>query len=206
MKAVLLWKDCNIFKKKQDGFWIQCPSSELEEKILPYLSGEHRTQFLKWRKERFLSTKWATINPGLLVEPDSYYFIISRDGKEVQPTDPFFPYSSQWNAYCPLEEIEIIKIDSINNLNTIPNQRKYQNGAMRAVRYESKRKPRKCPACSSHRVAIILYGMPAFSAKLEKDLNAGRIILGGCCITDDDPEWQCADCQMVIYKTRLTAR
>ena len=203
MKAVLFWKGCHLFKNGQDGFWIQCPSSEIEEKILPHLSGEYRTQFLKWRNERFLSTEWATINPGLLVEPDSYYFIISKDGKEVQPTDPFFPYSSQWYGGCPLEEIDIISIDSINDLNTIPNQRKDQNGASRAVRYESKGKPRKCPSCSSHRVARILYGMPIFSTKLEKDLSAGRIILGGCCITDDDPEWQCVDCKMMIHKKGL---
>ncbi|HOS46725.1 MAG TPA: hypothetical protein PLQ69_09635 [Paludibacter sp.] len=121
MKAVLIWKDCSLFQKEQDGFWIQCPRSELEEKVLPHLAGEQRTQFLD-RKEYFLSTQWATRNPGLLVEPDSYYFIISRDGKEVQPTDSFFPYSSQWYGGCPLEEIDIIIIDSINDLNTIPNQ------------------------------------------------------------------------------------
>jgi hypothetical protein len=119
MKAVLVWKDCCLFKKRQDGFWIQCPSSELEEKILPHLSGKERTQFLE-RKEHFLSTEWATINPGLLVEPNSYYFMISMDGKEVEPTVPFFPYSSQWNAYCPLEDIDIINIDSINDLKACP--------------------------------------------------------------------------------------
>jgi len=75
-----------------------------------------------------------------------------------------------------------------------------QKGVIGAVRYESKRKPKKCPTCSSHRIAEILYGMPEFSTKLEKDLSSGRIILGGCCITNDDPKWQCADCQMVIYK------
>jgi hypothetical protein len=115
MKAVLIWKGCDLFKEKQDGFWVQCPNSEVGEKILPHLSRKQRTRFFE-RKEHFLSTKWATINPGLLVEPDSYYFMVSKDGKEVQPTDPFFPYSSQWNAYCPLDDIDIIKIDSIKDL------------------------------------------------------------------------------------------
>jgi hypothetical protein len=84
-------------------------------------------------------------------------------------------------------------------------RKKWQNGAIRTVRYESKRKPTKCPACSSSRIAKILYGMPDFSSKLERDLGAGRIILGGCCISDDDPEWQCTDCQMVIYKKSLSS-
>jgi len=120
MKAVLIWKNCDLFEKEQDGFWIQCPSSELDEKILPHLSGMHRTQFFDGGEERYLSTEWATINPGLLVEPDSYYFIVSRDGKEIQPTDPFFPYSSQWYGGCPLEEIDIMNIDSINDLAACP--------------------------------------------------------------------------------------
>jgi len=119
MKAVLLWKSCRLFKNRQDGFWIQCPSSELEDKILPHLSVEERNQFLE-RKEHFLSTEWATKNPDLLVEPYSYYFMISRDGKEIQPTDPFFPYSSQWNAYDPFEDINIINIDSVNDLEDYP--------------------------------------------------------------------------------------
>lgn len=122
MKAVLIWKDCWLFKKKQDGFWVQCPSSELEGKILPHILGEHKTSFLEG-KEHFLSTEWATANPGLLVEPDSYYFIISRDGNEVQPTPPFFPYSSQWYVN-PFETIDIIIIDSINDLEACPRYQK----------------------------------------------------------------------------------
>lgn len=85
-------------------------------------------------------------------------------------------------------------------------KKKWQNGTITAIRCESKIKPRKCPACDSSRIAEILYGYPAFSAKLEKDLNAGRIILGGCCVSDDDPAWQCVDCQMVIYKNTLSSR
>jgi hypothetical protein len=115
VKVVLLWKNCGLFKKKQDGYWVQCPSSELEDKILPQLSKEVRKQFLE-RKEHFLSTVWATKNPDLLVEPSSYYFMVSKDGKEIQPTDPYFPYSSQWNAYNPFESTTIKKIDSLSDI------------------------------------------------------------------------------------------
>jgi hypothetical protein len=70
------------------------------------------------------------------------------------------------------------------------------------MRYEYSRKPRKCPACRSPNVADILYGLIALSPKLEKDLSAGRIILGGCCVTGDDPKWQCTECQTVIYRKK----
>ncbi len=119
MKAVLIWRSCGLFKKRQDGFWVQCPDSMVEEKILPHLSGKHKADFLE-QKERYLSTSWTTANPGLLVEPDSYYFMISRDGTEVLATVPFFPYSSQWDGYCPLEEIDIIAIGSVDDLKACP--------------------------------------------------------------------------------------
>lgn len=68
------------------------------------------------------------------------------------------------------------------------------------MRYESKSRPRKCPSCGSTHVARILYGLPAFSAKLKASLDAETVVLGGCCVTDDDPEWQCSACDTRIYQ------
>jgi len=67
-------------------------------------------------------------------------------------------------------------------------------------RYESANKPSQCPKCGSERVARILYGEPIGSESLMADLKAGRIVLGGCCITGDDPIWQCLSCETEIYK------
>jgi len=61
-------------------------------------------------------------------------------------------------------------------------------------------KPAKCPVCRSSKIARIRYGMPVFSPKLEKQINAGKIILGGCCITNDDPEWKCLACETVMFR------
>jgi len=61
-----------------------------------------------------------------------------------------------------------------------------------------KKKPDQCPQCGSWRIAEILYGMPPMDARLERDLEAGRIVLGGCVITDHDPTWQCVDCGVLI--------
>lgn len=68
------------------------------------------------------------------------------------------------------------------------------------IRYEYRRKPIKCPQCQSVRVAKIFYGMPAFSLELKHDLDAGRIFLGGCCISGDDPWWRCVDCGTELYR------
>ncbi len=63
-----------------------------------------------------------------------------------------------------------------------------------------KRKPRKCPQCGSSKIAVILYGMPEPDLEFDKSLNDGDIVLGGCCISGDDPQWKCAECEVDIYK------
>jgi uracil-DNA glycosylase len=63
-----------------------------------------------------------------------------------------------------------------------------------------KSKPKICPVCKSKRIASYMYGLPAFSDKLEKDLNEGRIVLGGCCISGDDPMYMCSDCKTDFFR------
>jgi hypothetical protein len=52
---------------------------------------------------------------------------------------------------------------------------------------------KKCPKCSSLKSIKILYGMPTHEAFLLAE--EGKIKLGGCCITDSDPEYYCKDCE-----------
>ena len=69
-------------------------------------------------------------------------------------------------------------------------------------RIELPRKPRKCPACGSGPVARIMYGMPAFSEELERDLDKGRITIGGCIVSGDDPDWECTACGRRMHRSR----
>ncbi|QEH38599.1 hypothetical protein OJF2_72030 [Aquisphaera giovannonii] len=55
-------------------------------------------------------------------------------------------------------------------------------------------KPHVCPRCGSRKLATILWGLPAFDDELERRLDAGEVVLGGCCVTDDDPVWECTEC------------
>jgi hypothetical protein len=56
------------------------------------------------------------------------------------------------------------------------------------------RRPERCLHCGSERIAKILWGMPIDSEELERDIERGRIVLGGCLVGENDPEWQCVDC------------
>ena len=52
---------------------------------------------------------------------------------------------------------------------------------------------KKCPKCGSSKGVIrIVYGLPG-SDLLKKELE-GKILLGGCCIVDDNPDWHCKEC------------
>ncbi len=55
--------------------------------------------------------------------------------------------------------------------------------------------PAECPACHSRRVAYILYGLPDFTSELQRELDEGRTVLGGCTVFDDSKQWQCLGCR-----------
>lgn len=55
----------------------------------------------------------------------------------------------------------------------------------------------KCPLCGSVRIARVLYGLPDESVEL-MEIDEGRIRLGGCVVTGDDPRWKCNDCNTRI--------
>ena len=56
------------------------------------------------------------------------------------------------------------------------------------------RKVRACPRCGSRETARIQYGMPAYSERLEADLVAHRVVLGGCMVGPDQPDLSCTAC------------
>ncbi len=53
---------------------------------------------------------------------------------------------------------------------------------------------KKCPSCKSENIAEYLFGLPMENEELWKAVDAGKIILGGCCVGPGDPEWECNDC------------
>lgn len=69
--------------------------------------------------------------------------------------------------------------------------------------YFSKGKPAACPKCGSSRIAQILYGYVIISEALERELKEGKIVLGGCEVTDRDPSWQCTECNIEIFRESL---
>lgn len=68
------------------------------------------------------------------------------------------------------------------------------------ARIERIRKPKECPECGKAPLASIVYGMPIYNAELERELKEGKVTLGGCCVSHDDPRWECTHCGLKIYR------
>lgn len=68
-------------------------------------------------------------------------------------------------------------------------------------RYEAIEKPDKCPKCGAP-VYRIQYGLPTMSEEEYFNTYHEHVIYGGCCISEDDPEWACSKCGVEIYNTK----
>ncbi len=62
-----------------------------------------------------------------------------------------------------------------------------------ALPMNEKRKSPNCPECGSDNVTRIIFGYP--SEEMAKQSERGEIVLGGCVISDDDPQWHYNDCE-----------
>jgi hypothetical protein len=85
-------------------------------------------------------------------------------------------------------------------------ERRGTGGTSHPGRIERSRKPRECPACGHAPLASILYGEPAFSERLARELHEGRTTLGGCCEEIDSPVWECTQCGVKIFRGLIESR
>jgi len=52
----------------------------------------------------------------------------------------------------------------------------------------------QCPSCNNKNIATIFWGYPSDMSEFEKEIDEGKIVLGGCLVTDHDPKWECNSC------------
>lgn len=53
-----------------------------------------------------------------------------------------------------------------------------------------------CPNCNSGNTCRVIYGLPALTEALERDLKAGKLHLGGCVIEEESANRHCNDCEV----------
>lgn len=100
-------------RDKIDSFWVECTMEEAEGKIFPYLSYEEieesKTIWKAQKKEE----------NDILLERSSLCYLVSKDLKSIVPYPWYYPYSGQWSAYCPFEEIRVIEVNELNEVSTL---------------------------------------------------------------------------------------
>ena len=64
-----------------------------------------------------------------------------------------------------------------------------------------------CSRCGSRNVARVMYGYPAYSERLERELVTGETRLGGCVVWPDQPKLVCHTCglEMLADGTEASA-
>jgi hypothetical protein len=51
-----------------------------------------------------------------------------------------------------------------------------------------------CPECHTKRTSEIQYGYPGDDPDMLAEIKQGIIVLGGCCVTPDNPAYVCRRC------------
>ncbi|MBR74737.1 MAG: hypothetical protein CL872_07370 [Dehalococcoidaceae bacterium] len=53
-----------------------------------------------------------------------------------------------------------------------------------------------CHNCKGKNIARFVFGLPSqeFLKEYRKEENQGKFVLGGCCVSNDDPKFVCNDC------------
>jgi hypothetical protein len=111
----LFWPECKYFSgewsnTKIDSYWIECTLEEAKNKVFPYLLPEKIEESLKNWDPKEQQSLLKHINRNLLC------FLISKDLKSIEPLPWFYPYSGQWGAYCPFNDMKEVHIDELIEL------------------------------------------------------------------------------------------
>ena len=51
-----------------------------------------------------------------------------------------------------------------------------------------------CPNCGKSSIAEIFWGYPGDIESMKESIEKKEIVLGGCIVTDNDPKWECNNC------------
>lgn len=114
----LYWPDCNFFNGEWvsdviDSYWVECTYEEAEKNVFPYLSPEQIENSKKNWEPR------ESNNKDIGIETDRLCYLVSKDLKSIVSLSWYYPYSGQWNAYCPFIEIKELDIKELKDLSRI---------------------------------------------------------------------------------------
>lgn len=106
MKVKFIWKDCDFLHgewvqdQKVTSYWVEIEPDEVE-KILKHVSD--RAGMLEEINEQ-------------KNDSGKNFFLISKDLKSIVSMPEHYPYSGQWGAHYPFDEIPTVEINELAEL------------------------------------------------------------------------------------------
>ncbi len=118
MNIKLYWPKCKFLNKqwvdeKIDSYWVECTFEEAERNVFPYLSIDQ----IEISKKNWEPKEKGSKDNG--IETDRLCYLVSKDLRSIISFPWYYPYSGQWNGYCPFLEVEEIEINDLKDLSTI---------------------------------------------------------------------------------------
>ncbi|TCX53588.1 hypothetical protein [Dehalobacter sp. 14DCB1] len=115
MKIKLMWPKCRFLNKQwtneeMDSYWVECTIDEAKNKVFSYLSTSQIDESMKNREPK------ENDDVPIKIDSDHLYFLISKDLQSIESFPWYYPYSGQWNAYCPFVEIEEVDISDLKEI------------------------------------------------------------------------------------------
>lgn len=118
MKIKLYWPKCNIHNEKRvshemDSYWVECTFEEAQNRVFPYLSLDQIEQSkINWKPKEKGSTDIG-------IDTDRLCYLVTKDLVSIISFPWYYPYSGQWNGYCPFKEIKEVKIEDLKDVTSI---------------------------------------------------------------------------------------
>jgi len=115
MRILYQWDNCDCLCNTECcAFLIEVHKQEITERIKSIMI---QKDLLRIENGNYYSkcNQWVKVNPSL-ANYDCIYLLVSSDLKYAKLEEPFFPYSSQWNAWCPLIYMHGINFTDIDSL------------------------------------------------------------------------------------------
>jgi len=118
LKIKLYWPRCKFLNKQWvdeeiDSYWVECTLKEAEKYVFSYLSTDQIEESRSRWKPREKGSKDEQI------EKDYLYYLVSKDLQSIISFPWYYPYSGQWNAYCPFEEIKEVEIKELKDVSRV---------------------------------------------------------------------------------------
>lgn len=186
------------FRKQVDARFRRAFYSYLDQQVIPSLEGD----IVRIDGRVYSHYDRPQFNDLATVKHRYYYELRFHSAAGTEQAEGEVDYDPARDTWAP-SRLKPPRVQTLSEKLREKQSRDLEHQISVEAQHHQRERPAKCPACGYERVAEIIYGLVMIDAGLEADLKAGKTRLGGCIVSDDNPQWWCAACG---HNWGLTAR